>query len=149
MRVSWVDFRDFTGVFGGPVSEWVGEDEGRPWDLVDIHFERQQYMAEVARASRDDSWETPRRRTARLLFDILQTRGLLLPPDLRLAWASPAWNEDGVTVMLQSIQQEPEPTIRQQLLRLTSGSDDPEAAAAQMADQLLTAAPEEWVGQFG
>lgn len=40
-------------------------DEDRIWDLPDLHFDRKQYVAEIDRASRDDSWETDRRRTAR------------------------------------------------------------------------------------
>jgi hypothetical protein len=148
-RVSWVDFRDYTGVFIDPVSEWAREDEGRLWNLPDLHFDREQYLAEVERASRDQSWETPRRRTARLLFSIIRPRELILPPDLELAWTSPAWSEDGVTVVFQHFQREPRPEIRQELLRLTSAHIDPEDAAGDMAEQLLSTAPVDWVSRFG
>ena len=148
-RVSWVDFRDYTGVFIDPVSDWVAEVEGRPWDLPDIHFDREQYLAEVERASRDQSWETPHRRTARLLSEILRPQNLVLPPDLGFAWASPARSEAGVAVMFQRISQDPQQDIRQQLLRLTSDSRDPEVAANEMSNRLFSTAPDRWAARFG
>jgi hypothetical protein len=65
-RVSWVDFRDYTGVFVDLDRRIGSNDEGRCWDLPDLHFGREQYIAEIERASADGSWETSRRRTARL-----------------------------------------------------------------------------------
>ncbi len=70
--ISWVDFRDYTGVFMHPVSLTAADHEGRPWDLPDIHFDRGQYLSEVRRVTSDRSWETPRRRTARLLDEHLR-----------------------------------------------------------------------------
>lgn len=61
--VSWVDFRDYTGVFLGPDRRIDCDDEGRRWDLPDLHFDREQYIAEIERASADDSRETGRRRS--------------------------------------------------------------------------------------
>jgi len=148
-RVSWVDFRDYVGVFAGPVTESVNTDEGRPWDLPDLHFDRQQYVAEIERASRDRSWETGRRRTARLLYERLNPLGLVLPPDLGLDWAAPAWNEDRVALMFQHIIRAPRFEIRQQMLRLTSTLDDPDQAAEDMARQLLSTSPDDWAGSFG
>jgi hypothetical protein len=148
-RVSWVDFRDYVGVFSGPVAELIDQHEGKPWDLPDLHFDPDQYITEVERASRDGSWETPRRRTARLLHEHLVPMGVVLPPDFELAWASPAWNEDGVTLMFQHLRREPGVGIRQQLLKVTSAHSDPEHAAEDMADQLLSTSPEDWVRTFG
>jgi hypothetical protein len=148
-RVSWVDFRDYVGVFPDPVTESVNADEGRPWDLPDLHFDRQQYVAEIERASRDRSWETARRRTARLLHERLNPLGLVLPPGLGLAWAAPTWNEDGVTLMFQHIIRAPRFEIRQQMLRLTSTLDDPDQAAEDMEQQLLSTSPDDWAGSFG
>lgn len=102
-RVSWVDFRDYVGVFSDPVEDSAAEHGGSPWQLPDLHFERKQYLAEVQRATRDRSWETPRRRTARLLEQWLKPLGLVLPPDLPLSWMSPAWNEDGAAIMFEHI----------------------------------------------
>ncbi|GAA5010612.1 hypothetical protein GCM10023317_47120 [Actinopolymorpha pittospori] len=148
-RVSWVDFRDYVGIFDGPVEESVHEYEGKPWDLPDPHFDREQYIAEVRRACADDSWETPRRRTARLLYARLDPKRLVLPPDLRLAWASTAWSEEGITLMFQHVSPAPRLDVRQQMLRLTSAHDDPDDAARDMADQLLATSPHDWVRTFG
>lgn len=54
-RISWVDFRDYAGVFAGPVEPLVADYEGTPWDLPDIHFAYDQYVIEVQRASNDRS----------------------------------------------------------------------------------------------
>lgn len=148
-RISWLDFRDYTGVFIDPVADGVAEVEGRPWDLPDIHFDREQYVAEVERASRDESWETPHRRTARLLSELLRPRNLVLPPDLGFAWASPAWNEAGVAVMFEHVSRGQQPGIRQHLLRLTSDSSDPEIAAIEMSERLFSTAPDRWTARFG
>jgi hypothetical protein len=148
-RVSWVDFRDYVGVFVGPVAESAGGGEGRPWDLPDLHFGRAQYVAEIERASRDTSWETDRRRTARLVYERLEPLGLVLPPDLGLAWTSPAWREDGVVLMFQRLIRAPRFEVRQQMLRLTSTLDDPDQAAEDMAQRLLSTSPDDWVDSFG
>jgi hypothetical protein len=148
-RVSWVDFRDYVGVFVGPVAESAGGGEGRPWDLPDLHFGRAQYVAEIERASRDASWETDRRRTARLVYERLEPLGLVLPPDLGLAWTSPAWREDGVVLMFQRLIRAPRFEVRQQMLRLTSTLDDPDQAAEDMAQRLLSTSPDDWVDSFG
>ncbi|WP_157740662.1 hypothetical protein [Jiangella sp. DSM 45060] len=58
--VSWIDFRDYVGVFIGPVEPSAAQHEGTPWDLPDLHFDREQYVAEVERAS----WTTHGRRAA-------------------------------------------------------------------------------------
>ncbi|GAA3799017.1 hypothetical protein [Cellulomonas soli] len=50
-RVSWVDFRDYVGVFDGPLADRAARHEGRSWDLLDLHFDRDQYLTEVGRAS--------------------------------------------------------------------------------------------------
>ncbi|SEF18903.1 hypothetical protein SAMN04488561_6974 [Jiangella alba] len=148
-RVSWIDFRDYVGVFIGPAEASTDQHEGRPWDLPDLHFDREQYVAEVERASLDGSWETPRRRTARLLYELLEPQDLVLPPDLGLAWASPAWSEDGVSLMFQHLSRGPRLEVRQQMLRLASAHEDPAVAAEDMAHQLLSTWPGDWVRTFG
>jgi hypothetical protein len=57
-RVSWVDFRDYVGVFTGPAALDSGCSDGRPWPIEDLHFDRSQYIAEIRRASGDRSWRT-------------------------------------------------------------------------------------------
>jgi len=146
-RVSWVDFRD-PGYFVDlePVDDVEG---GRPWDLPDLHFDRELYIAEIERASAYESWETDRRRTARLLYERLQPLGLVLPPDLSLHSTGTAGREDGVNLIFLRITRADRITVRQQLLRLTSTLDDPDQAAEDMAQQLLSVAPDDWVGSFG
>jgi len=148
-RVSWVDFHDYTGVFDGPVINSPDENEGRSWDLPDLHFSRAQYVAEVDRASRDRSWETDRRRVARLLHERLEPLKLVLPPGLGLAWAAPAWSNNGVLLMFQHVIGVPQPAADQQMLQLTSTLSDPDQAAEDMAQQLLSTHPDGWVDSFG
>jgi hypothetical protein len=59
-RVSWTDFRKYVAVFEGPVADSVNDDDGIPWDLPDLHFDRKQYVAEVKHASKALSQETDR-----------------------------------------------------------------------------------------
>jgi hypothetical protein len=149
-RVSWVDFRNYTGVFDDPVTHSLDDDdEGMPWELPDLHFSREQYVAEIDRASRDRSWETSRRRTSRLLHERLQPLKPVLPPGLGLAWASPAWGEDGVALLFQRVIGVPQPAADQQILWLTSALSDPDQAAEDMARQLLSTPPADWVDSFG
>jgi hypothetical protein len=148
-RVSWVDFRDYTGVFAGPVEDSVAEREGRAWDLPDIHFDRDQYVAEVQRACLDGSWETSARATARLLMARLEPLDLVLPPDLRLHWAAPAWTGEGIAVLFQHVTREPAYRVREELVRLLSDRKDPVEAAEDMAEQLLSTPPRDWVTRFG
>lgn len=148
-QVSWVDFRDYVGVFVRPTARDLEDDEGRPWDLADIHFDRDQYLDEIRRASNDRSWETHRRRIARLLRERLEPMDLVLPPNLTLSWASPAWVKDGVVVMFQRVSREPEISVQQQMLHLTSDRPDPEDAAEHMAEQFLAVSPDHWVDSFG
>jgi len=147
--VSWTDFRDYVGVFTGPVEESVRQHEGKTWDLPDLHFDRQQYVEEIHRAAADDSWETPRRKTARLLNERLEPMGLVLPPDLPFVWATPAWAEAGAVLMFQRLIREPTLQVRQQMLRLTSAFEDPVRAADDMASQLLATPAAGWVERFG
>ncbi len=123
--------------------------EGRPWDLPDLHFSREQYVSEVDRASRDRSWETDRRRVARLLHERLEPLKLVLPPGLGLAWAAPAWSRNGLALMFQRVIGVPQPAADQQMLRLTSTLSDPDQAAEDMAQQLLSTLPDDWVHSFG
>jgi hypothetical protein len=148
-RVSWVDFRDYTGVFDDPVINSPDENEGRSWGLPDLHFSREQYVAEVDRAPRDRSWETDRRRVARLLYERLEPLKLVLPPGFGLARAWPAWRRNGVVLMFQRVIGVPQPAVDQQMLRLTSTLSDPDQAAEDMAQQLLSTQPDDWVDSFG
>ena len=148
-RISWVDFRDYVGVFVGPLVEDSDKYEGKPWRLTDLHFDREQYEAEVARASADKSWETSRRKTARLVKQLLDDMSLELPPNLSLRWVAPAWNADGVELSFEHVSRTPEFRHGQQLLRLTSSHDDPDLAANDMVEQLAGTDPADRFRAFG
>lgn len=148
-RVSWVDFRNYVGVFVRSMEASADRYEGKPWDLPELHFDGAQYTAEVQRASRDRLWETRGRATARLLFNNLGPRSLVLPPDLDLRWAEPAPEEGAVRVLFQRVVPPPNLDILVQMLQLASTHHDPQRAADDMADQLLGTPPEHWSTTFG
>lgn len=147
-RISWVDFRDYVGVFIGPLEPESADHEGRPWDLPDLHFDRDEYVAEVTRASRDRSWETRRRRTARLVSEHLTPMGLVAPPDLRLTRVTPAFGQDGVSLNFVRVTRDPDFRVERQLLRLSSDDSDPGRAAEDIVAQLLAVAPGDWASTF-
>lgn len=147
--IGWRDFRDYVGVFFRPLPTNPAADLtglGRRWGLPDLRFNTRQYVAEVARASRDRTWETPRRRTARLLRDQLMPLGLRLPPDMPLRWVVPAWEGDGI--VLQFGREYDDGLLDQQGLRLTSTHSDPVLAALDMTNQLRSTPEEEWRHRF-
>jgi hypothetical protein len=149
-RISWVDFRDYVGVFAAPVEPDAANHQGEPWDLPDIHFDRDQYVAEVQRAASDRSWETSPRQTARLLEEHLKPLNLVLPPTLTMTWVMPAWNQEGVVLSFESATGEGgQWRHSQQMLCLTSAQIDPARAADDMAEQLLSTLPDDWVRTFG
>lgn len=148
-RISWVDFRDYVGVFVGPAEPESADHEGTKWNLPDLHFDRDQYLAEVARASADRSWETSRRRTARLVSEHLLRRELVVPPDLVLRGVSPAFGQDGVSLNFLRVGHDRGLHVEQQLLRLRSDDPDPDRAADDIVGQLLAVAPADWASTFG
>jgi hypothetical protein len=147
-RVSWVDFRDYVGVFNGPTATDSHRFDGRPWPVADLHFDRGQYIAEIRRASGDRSWETPGRVTARLVADELRAREAALPPDLRLRWAAPARDGDGVQFSFENRPAAPE-SFAQHVLTLTSDQSEPEIAARDILDRLRSVPASEWGARFG
>jgi hypothetical protein len=147
-RVSWVDFRDYVGVFVGPTARDVDLGEGRTWPIRDLHFDRGQYIAEIRRASADRSWETPRRATARLVADGLRTHRRIVPPGLMVGWVSPAWDDDGVQLSLEDERSGGEPS-HQQLLHLTTVLTEPEPAAHDIIEQLRSVPADQWPARYG
>ncbi|WP_328321094.1 hypothetical protein OHA70_23510 [Kribbella sp. NBC_00382] len=140
-RISWVDFRDYVGVFTGPTAPMAADHDGKPWQLPDLHFDYAQYVAEVQRATADRSWETPRRKLARLLDERLTPMNLTLPPDLPLTWVTPAWKAEGVVLSFSG--------TSQQLLHLNSTQADPAQAAEDITHQLLSTSPHNWTHLYG
>jgi hypothetical protein len=147
-RVSWVDFRDYVGVFVGPTAHHVDHREGRAWPIQDLHFDRGQYAAEIRRASANQSWETPRRATARLAADGLRTHRGIVPPDLVVGWVSPAWDDDGIQLSLERAPSAGEP-FQRQVLSLNSPHTDPEAAAHDIIEQLRAVPADQWPERYG
>lgn len=50
--ISWIDFRDFVGVFDGPLATWTTDWEGVPWPIPDLHFDSDAYLREIHRVRR-------------------------------------------------------------------------------------------------
>ena len=147
-RVSWVDFRDYTGVFTAPTASDSHRFGGKPWPIQDLHFGRGQYIAAIKRASGDRSWETPRRVTARLVADELRARHVILPPDLRLRRVAPAREGNGVTLSFENSRSGGESSV-QQALSLTSQHSEPELAVQDILHQLQAVPVSEWSSRFG
>jgi hypothetical protein len=77
-----------------PLDDTMADEDGRPDDLPDLAFDSVQYRAEVERAKDDRSWETRRRRLARLLTERLAVepqRWDELGFEFRSAWL---WSDD-------------------------------------------------------
>lgn len=144
--VVWTDFRDYTGVFDGPtVDEPIGH-EGTPWSLPEFRFDPTQYLDEVRRATADPSWETPRRRTARLLEGSLGDLGLTVPGG-RLHWVAPAYRAEGYVVSFWRTDEQGSPP-RQVLLHLYPTAAEPGEAVQQMVSQLIAVDPWDWPWRF-
>lgn len=150
-RVSWVDFRNFVGVFIDPVWDGVVDHEGKPWSLPDLHFDRAQYVAEVSRAMADLSWETPRRRCARLVRERLTAVRATVPPGLELVRVVPSRGTVGFDLSLAFVRDVPDPEYSRDWaeLRLRSDAPDADAAASDVVDRLLAESPSDWTTRFG
>ena len=147
-RVSWVDFRAFGAEFEGPLRATENYD-GAPCGLDEVHFDRAQYVAEIQRASHDLSWETPRRRAARLLRERLEPEALVLPPGLTLQLVIPARSGMGVALLFRPIVPAMQREVRDRWLELHSAADDPARASQDVARQLLSTDPRDWLREFG
>ncbi len=142
--VLWQDFRDYVGVFVGPLVTYPDVElvSSRRWNLPSMIFAVEQYREEIVRASQDRGWETPRRQTARLLFEQLRPLDLILPPDLPLRAVEPAWEGDGVVARFG--REAADGTLIEQVIPLSSAQRAPARAAADLAEQLLSKPPSNW-----
>lgn len=139
-QVIWSDFRDFTGVYDGPVSRQPPPaDAGQRLPLPDTAFGAQQYLAEVDRATADRWWETPPLLAARLL------RGHLNDGRARLAdlgWTReylwPARRPGVYHLALQDADG------NQICLDLTATTGPAQDQARQLADFVLGTSPLHW-----
>jgi hypothetical protein len=144
--IAWTDFRDYTGVFTGSTVEETVIGEGKTWEIPDIRFDPRQYLGEVRRATSDRSWETPRRKSARLLRDELSVRAMTISGG-RLGWVAPAHREDGILLsFLKGAEEGVSPA--QVLLHLLPTSNDPAEASREMVALLASHKPGEWADRF-
>jgi hypothetical protein len=100
-------------------------------------FPAEAYEAEVERALRDTTWETPDRNAARLCREAVNRRKLA-ESGLKFAWASGRVQEGGFTVSLSS-----QPDSHQLLVTIPWGDESPEQIAKAMCT-LLEQPRESW-----
>lgn len=94
-RVRWTDFRDFTGVYVGPLVD-QSPSGGTHHDVPDLEFDADQYLREVDRAAGDRSWETDARKTARLLREqLMRNDEHFIDRGYWRGWVAPHWETPG------------------------------------------------------
>jgi hypothetical protein len=152
IEVRWTDFRDFTGVFMGPLAEDEEEEEdGRTLSVEELSFDSTQYANEVGRATTDLSWESPTRATARLLKVMLESESATLT-DFGLAtdWVAPAHHhEPNISVSFRDLDHRYVERPRSRVVvTLSAEPGSPEDRAAEMLTRLLSAAPDQWTSSF-
>jgi hypothetical protein len=149
-EVRWTDFQDFTGWFDRPLSDDEPED-GRPLAISELTFETNQYTDEVRRAATDRSWETPTRKTARFLKEMLEDEfDALADLGLELDWVHPAHRrEASVSLSLRDVDHRYVERPRGQLvMTLSAGPGTPNDRAAEMLANLLSKSPDQWMIAF-
>ena len=137
--VRWSGFRRFVGL-DHPLDQTLSDEHGRPDHLPDIAFAAAQYRAEVARAKQDRSWETRRRRLARLLTTRLAAetdRWAELGVEFRSAWL---WGDDEETYAINLRRQGDQLLIA---IRAEQSPDD-EAVVNAMATHVLAGDERTW-----
>lgn len=139
-QVIWSDFRDYTGVYDGPVPRRPPPaDDGRQLPVPEAVFDAGQYLAEVDRATADRWWETPPLLAARLLRGHLDAGAARLA---ELGWTreylGPAREPDVYHLALRDADD------HQICLDLTATAGPPESQARQLADIVLGSNPLHW-----
>lgn len=137
--VRWSDFRDYVGVYVGPLLEDEDPGEGTRHRVPDLEFEAEQYLEAVRRATQDKSWETRRRRRARLLKEeLVRAHAHFEAMGYTIGWVAPTADENGVSVELKI-------PNGQVVVRLEADPDlDDEAAALDMAQRLMKTPERRW-----
>jgi hypothetical protein len=149
-EIRWTDFQDFTGWFDRPLPDDEPED-GRPLATWELTFEANQYTDEVCRAATDRSWETPTRKTARFLKEMLEDESEALADlGLELDWVFPAHRrEASVSLSLRDVDHRyVERPMGQLVMTLSAGPGNPKDRATEMLANLLSEAPERWMAAF-
>ena len=145
--VVWADFREC------PTDAAIDEDEmvfdhhpsrSTALSIPDLLFDREQYVAEVRRASAERDWESDRWQTAELLQEYLcqaiRDRLGLSDEDFYPYRSEPADDDSGFLVTFWD-----ELVPRHGLVvALTAGPGTPEERARSMTDALLTTPVEHW-----
>jgi len=137
--VCWSGFRRFVGL-DYPLDATLADEDGRPDDLPGFAFDATQYRAEVKRAKEDRSWETRRRRLARLLTERLAgepKRWDELGFEFRSAWL---WGDDEQVYALNLSRQGDQLLIG---LRAEPGADE-ESIVNAMAAKVLSGDEHTW-----
>jgi hypothetical protein len=149
-EVRWTDFQNFTGWFDRPLPDDEPEN-GRPLPISELTFDTNQYADEVRRAANDKSWETPTRKTARFLREMLADKSKALADlGLELDWVSPAYRrEASVSISMRDIDHRyVERPMGQVVVTLSAGPGTPQDRATEMLAKLLSEAPEQWMTAF-
>ncbi|HEX2295565.1 MAG TPA: hypothetical protein VHN37_09680 [Actinomycetota bacterium] len=137
--VRWTDFRDYTGVYARPLVD-AEPDGGARQPVPDLEFDAVQYGEAVRRASEDRSWETRRRRRARLLrSELVTAHSHFEALGYTIGWVAPEGDdENGVQVELRV-------PNGQVVLRLDADPDvSDEESARKMAAWLLKTPERRW-----
>ena len=137
--VRWSAFRRFVGL-DDPLDDTISDEHARPDVLPDFAFDAAQYLAEVERAKLDRSWETRRRRLARLLTERLAAesqRWSELGVEFCSAWL---WGNDAEIYALNLRRQGDQLLIG---IRAGAGGDE-EAVVNAMASQVLAGDERSW-----
>lgn len=135
----WSGFRRFVGL-DFPLDDSLADEDGRPDDLSDIAFDAVQYRTEVERAKQDRSWETRRRRLARLLAQRLAAdpgRWTELGFECRSAWI---WGDEEDICAVNLHRRGGQLLIG---IRAEPGADD-EAVVNAMATKVLSGDEHTW-----
>ena len=128
---------------GPTLGDWVTDEilsAGERLGIEDMSFDSSQYLDEVKRASADSSWETDRRKTARLLGEYLEGESKTLERSgQRFGWASPELDDTSAYRVCFW-----RDALRQIVVEVRSEQGSPEDRAAKMAEQLLRGSSENW-----
>lgn len=146
---------------GGKAIRWSGdefsegsEDEpsSRKLKLGPFRFELKEYEQELERADLERSWESPDRRTARLVREGLRRRPRsLADPDwvFDLAWAGVSvWRQNGTAETAQGVSVSLRSGGRQIVIDFPDEGGPPEERAEAIIQTLVHADPADWRVSF-
>ena len=137
--IVWSDARDYTGVFARPLLTGEVPPGGTRLRMPVLRFDAGQYEEEVRRASKDRSWETDRRATARILRSTLTDAETLRRAGYTVQWAAPTRERaESFSVSLLDRGRV------QVVVEANAPVQQPREWAAELAALLLAVEPEKW-----